>query len=280
MTDEEICREYRLAKYPGKQVKILAEENGCSMGTIYNILRANGVQFKSDRTASKKGDDSNMETKTSPGKEPAAPAQEPPWSPLPAAPPQAAADFDETAPKQRDKAPKETAEAAVARSIKEASRPLLSAQTHFPREPWPLASSEDSAGAGVMPDAPAAAGTEERIATAPAGPRNDVAGEERAAPEREAKYVRDWRPLLRTLSDKVLATCIHSPESGAEPAEAGESGNVYRISGADVSRMWHILGRLQGVLEASAEAGRPGEVMKDACDELEVILCGIQQDAG
>ena len=44
--------------------------------------------------------------------------------------------------------------------------------------------------------------------------------------------------------------------------------------------MWHILGRLQGVLEASAEVGKPGEVMKDACDELEVILCGIQQDAG
>ena len=217
MTDEEICREYRLAKYPGKQVKILAEENGCSMGTIYNILRANGVQFKSDRTAGKKGDDSNMETKTSPGKEPAAPAQEPPWSPLPAAPPQAAADFDEAAPKQRDKASQETAEAAVARSIKEASMPLLSAQTHFPREPWPWASSEDSAGAGVMPDAPAA---------------------------------------------------------------AEEGGNIYRISRKDLSRMWHILGRLQGVLEASAEAGKPGEVMKDACDELEVVLCGIQQDAG
>ena len=64
------------------------------------------------------------------------------------------------------------------------------------------------------------------------------------------------------------------------PAAAEESGNIYRISGKDLSRMWHILGRLQGVLEASAEAGRPGEVMKDACDELEVILCGIQQDAG
>lgn len=212
MTDEEICREYRLAKYPGKQVKILAEENGCSMGTIYNILRANGVQFKSDRTAGKKGDDSNMETKTSPGKEPAAPAQEPPWSPLPAAPPQAAADFDDLGPSS-------------------------------------------------LPDV------------------QDIP-EASAAPGREAEYVRDWRGLLRTLADNVRATCILSPESGAEPAEAEESGNIYRISRADLSRMWHILGRLQGVLEVSAEAGKPGEVMKDACDELEVILCGIQQDAG
>lgn len=239
MTDEEICREYRLAKYPGKQVKILAEENGCSMGTIYNILRANGVQFKSDRTAGKKGDDSNMETKTSPGKEPAPPAQEPPWSPLPAAPPQAAADFDEAAPKQRDKAPQETAEAAVARSIKEASMPLLSAQTHFPREPWPWASSEDN-------------------------------------PECSA----DLRGLIRTLqAAEGWPPTAQQPQVTA-PAAAGESGNICRISRADLSRMWHILGRLQGVLEASAEAGKPGEVMKDACDELEVILCGIQQDAG
>ena len=146
---------------------------------------------------------------------PTTPTADPEWPPLPSAPPQAAADFDEAAPKQRDEAPQETAEAAVARSIKEASMPLLSAQTHFPREPWPWASSEDSAGACVMPDAPAA---------------------------------------------------------------AGEGGSSFRISGKDLSRMWHVLGRLQGVLEASAEAGRPGEVMKDACDELEVLLGGIQAD--
>lgn len=98
-----------------------------------------------------------------------------------------------------------------------------------------------------------------------------------AAPVREVKYVRDWRGLLRTLADDVRETCIHSPESGAEPAEAAAGGYTYRISWADLSRMWHILGRLQGVLEASAEAGRPGEVMKDACDELEVLLGGIQR---
>lgn len=194
MTDEEICREYRLAKYPGKQVKILAEENGCSMGTIYNILRANGVQFKSDRTAGKKGDDSNMETKTSPGKEPAAPAQEPPWSPLPAAPPQAAADFDDLGPSS-------------------------------------------------LPDV------------------QDIP-EASAAPGMTSPPLRGSPPL----------------EGRQEAAEEG--GNIYRISRKDLSRMWHILGRLQGVLEASAEAGKPWEVMKDACDELEVILCGIQQDAG
>ena len=61
-------------------------------------------------------------------------------------------------------------------------------------------------------------------------------------------------------------------------AAAGEGGSSFRISGKDLSRMWHVLGRLQGVLEASAEAGRPGEVMKDACDELEVLLGGIQAD--
>lgn len=209
MSDEEIRREYRLAKDPKKQLKILADENDCSVSTIRSIVSADQPRgtLPSQEPAEKEAE------KEKDG------VEENDFSPLPSAPPQAAADFDEAAPKQRDKAPQETAEAAVARSIKEASRPLLSAQTHFPREPWPWVSSEDSAGAGViaMPDAPAA---------------------------------------------------------------AGESGNIYRISGKDLSRMWHILGRLQGVLEASAEAGKPGEVMKDACDELEVILCGVQQDAG
>ena len=207
MSDEEIRREYRLAKDPKKQLKILADENDCSVSTIRSIVSVDQPRgtLPSQEPAEKEAE------KEKDG------VEECDFSPLPSAPPQAAADFDDAAPKQRDKAPQETAEAAVARSIKEASMPLLSAQTHFPREPWPWASSEDSAGAGVMPDAPAA---------------------------------------------------------------AEEGGNIYRISGKDLSRMWHILGRLQGVLDASAEAGKPGEVMKDACDELEVILCGIQQDAG
>ena len=230
MSDEEIRREYRLAKNPAKQIKILADENDVSRETIRRIVcekpspppKLSGfVPFQELAEKQKEKEKDNMpEDESIPlrvSAEGELPSETPTWHPLPSAPPQAAADFDEAAPKQRDEAPQETAEAAVARSIKEASMPLLSAQTHFPREPWPWASSEDSAGACVMPDAPAA---------------------------------------------------------------AGEGGGACRISGKEQSRMWHILGRLQGVLEASAEAGRPGEVMKDACDELEVILRGIQQDAG
>ena len=227
MSDEEIRREYRLAKDPKKQLKILADENDCSVSTIRSIVSADQtrVTLPSQEPAEKEAE------KEKDG------VEEYDFSPLPSAPPQAAADFDEAAPKQRDKAPQETAEAAVARSIKEASRPLLSAQTHFPREPWPWASSEDNSECSA-----------------------------------------DLRGLMRNFADGGWAPTAQQPPVTA-PAAAGESGNIYRISGADLNRMWHILGRLQGVLEASAEAGRPGEVMKDACDELEVILCGIQQDA-
>ena len=99
-------------------------------------------------------------------------------------------------------------------------------------------------------------------------------------------------PDVQDIPEASAAPRPYLPESGAAPqaaplehsgetsAAAGGIGNLYRISGKDLSRMWHVLGRLQGVLEASAEAGRPGEVMKDACDELEVLLGGIQQDAG
>jgi hypothetical protein len=261
MSDEEIRREYRLAKDPKKQLKILADENDCSVSTIRSIVSADQLSgFVPIQELVEKEKEKETEKKMiviDPA--PTTPTAEPEWPPLPSAPPQAAADFDDAAPKQRDEAPQETAEEAVARSIKEASRPLLSAQTHFPREPWPWPSSEDNSECSA-----------------------------------------DWRGLVRNLADEARATCIHSPESGAEPAEAGmtspplrgspplegrqeaagESGPAFRISGKDLSRMWHVLGRLQGVLEASAEAGRPGEVMKDACDELDVILCGIQQDAG
>lgn len=218
MSDEEIRREYRLAKDPKKQLKILADENDCSVSTIRSIVSADQPRgtLPSQEPAEKEAEKEKNMIVIDPA--PTTPTADPEWPPLPSAPPQAAADFDEAAPKQRDMDTNETAEAAVARSIKEASMPLLSAQTHFPREPWPWVSSEYSAGAVGMPDAPAAA-----------------------------------------------------EEKG---------GDIYRISGKDLSRMWHILGRLQGVLEASAEAGKPGEVMKDACDELEVVLCGIQQDAG
>lgn len=209
MSDEEIRREYRLAKDQKKQLKILADENACSVSTIRSIVSADQlggfipIQALAEKEAEKEKDG----------------VEENDFSPLPPAPPQAAADFDELGPSS-------------------------------------LPDVQD------IPEASAAAGTEERIATAPAGPRNDGAGEESAAPGMTSPPLRGSPPL----------------EGRQEAAE--ESGNIYRISGKDLSRMWHILGRLQGVLEASAEAGRPGEVMKDACDELEVVLCGIQQDAG
>ena len=212
MSDEEIRREYRLAKDPKKQLKILADENDCSVSTIRSIVSADqlGGFVPIQELVEKEAEKEKNMIVIDPA--PTTPTADPEWPPLPSAPPQAAADFDELGPSS-------------------------------------LPDVQD------IPEASAEAG-------------------------REAECSVDLRGLMRTLSDKVLATCIHLPESGAEPAEAGESGNIYRISGADLSRMWHILGRLQGVLEASAEAGKPGEVMKDACDELEVILCGIQQDAG
>lgn len=214
MSDEEIRREYRLAKDPKKQLEILADENCCSVGTILRIVNEKRKQETElsgfvpiQELVEKEAEKEKNMIVIEPA--PTTPTADPEWPPLPSAPPQAAADFDELGPSS-------------------------------------LPDVQD------IPEASAEAG-------------------------REAKYVRDWRGLLRTIADNVRETCIHSPESGAEPAEAGECGHIYRISGADLSRMWHILGRLQGVLEASAEAGKPGEVMKDACDALEVILGGIQR---
>lgn len=46
----------------------------------------------------------------------------------------------------------------------------------------------------------------------------------------------------------------------------------YFLSGRQFSELWFILGKLQGVLDASAAEGKPGEVMKDAVDELEGLL--------
>lgn len=236
MSDEEIRREYRLAKDPKKQLKILADENDCSVSTIRSIVSADqprGTLPSQEPAEKEAGKEKDMNV-FDPA--PTTPTADPEWPPLPSAPPQAAADFDEAALKQRDMDPNETVEAAVARSIKEASMPLLSAQTHFPREPWPRASSEDN-------------------------------------PECSA----DLRVLVRNLADGGWAPTAQQPPVTA-PAAAAEGRYIYRISWVDLIRMWHVLGRLQGVLEASAEAGRPGEVMKDACDELEVLLGGIQAD--
>ena len=45
MTNEEICREYRQAKTPLKQIRILADENGCRRDEIVSILREAGEEL-------------------------------------------------------------------------------------------------------------------------------------------------------------------------------------------------------------------------------------------
>ncbi len=45
MTDEEICRDYRTAKAPTKQIGILAELNQCSKERIKQILVAGGCEL-------------------------------------------------------------------------------------------------------------------------------------------------------------------------------------------------------------------------------------------
>lgn len=44
MTNEEICREYRQAKTPLKQIGILADENSCTKREIVTILRGAGLE--------------------------------------------------------------------------------------------------------------------------------------------------------------------------------------------------------------------------------------------
>ncbi len=45
MTDEEICRDYRTAKTPTKQIGILADLNGCTKAEIKEILIAGGCEL-------------------------------------------------------------------------------------------------------------------------------------------------------------------------------------------------------------------------------------------
>lgn len=45
MTNEELCREYRQAKTPLKQIRILADENGCTKREIAEILREAGEEL-------------------------------------------------------------------------------------------------------------------------------------------------------------------------------------------------------------------------------------------
>lgn len=45
MTNEEICREYRLAKQPAKQIDVLADLNQCPKKVIVEILRQAGEKL-------------------------------------------------------------------------------------------------------------------------------------------------------------------------------------------------------------------------------------------
>ncbi len=69
MTDEEICRDYRAAKSPMKQIGILAQLNGCPKDIIKDILVDGGCELPG-----------NMRPK--PKKAAAAPAAEPTSVPM------------------------------------------------------------------------------------------------------------------------------------------------------------------------------------------------------
>ena len=45
MTDHEIVQSFKEAKFPGKQITILAELNRCSKEDIFNVLVNNGVEI-------------------------------------------------------------------------------------------------------------------------------------------------------------------------------------------------------------------------------------------
>lgn len=60
MTNEEICREYRQAKTPLKQIRILADQNGCRRDEIVSILREAGEELPA--TYKKESPRTNAET--------------------------------------------------------------------------------------------------------------------------------------------------------------------------------------------------------------------------
>jgi hypothetical protein len=232
MTDEEICREYRLSKYPSKQIKILAEENDCSAQTIRNILRAAGLDLSRGRPPGPKAAASSM--------------------------------------------PLSEFQAALQSTFGAALQSEL-ADKPEPDASWPPLPPAPQ-GAGDCPEDGGAGATEQEgsnvdlsgftpVQGPMAGPSSPPSAEGRIGEEREEP---------NPTPDAALSASEVSPfpaEARLEEANAG--AQLHWISGKDLSRMWHILGRLQGVLEASAEAGRPGEVMKDACDELESLLCYV-----
>ena len=204
MSDEEIRREFRLAKDPAKQIKILAEENDVSRETIRRIVSEKPAQppalsgfvpirdlmeQEKEKEKDNMPEDESIPLRVSADGE--LPSETPTWHPLPAAPPQAAADFPE----------------------------------------WD------------------AAGDEGRIAASSSPPRNDE----------KASSLPDVQDL------PGVVTGVMKP-LGAERERR------FFLTEAQVMELWFILGQLRGVLDASAEAGKPGEVMKDAVAELESLL--------
>lgn len=73
MTDEEICRSYREAKEPNKQIQILADLNACDCENIVEILKANNEPLKKRpyRTPKKKEEGTNIPEQPNPPKLPA-----------------------------------------------------------------------------------------------------------------------------------------------------------------------------------------------------------------
>jgi len=210
MSDEEIRREYRLAKNPAKQIKILADENDVSRETIRRIVcekpspppKLSGfVPFQELAEKQKEKEKDNMpEDESIPlrvSAEGELPSETPTWHPLPSAPPQAAADFD---------------------------------------------------------DAPAAAGPPHQSAAPTASP--------------------EGTPLEGEPGPSSLPDVQDLPEAGTVTGlmKLRAAERRYFLTEPQLMELWFILGKLQGVLDAAAEAGKPGEVMKDAVDELESLL--------
>ena len=97
-----------------------------------------------------------------------------------------------------------------------------------------------------------------------------------------------WHPLPsappQAAADFPEETDGPGPSSLPDVQDLPEAGTVtgvmklraaerrYFLTEPQLMELWFILGKLQGVLDAAAEAGKPGEVMKDAVDELESLL--------
>lgn len=103
MTAEEIVREYREARYPEKQIRILADENSCGVSNIKEILRQAGCELPRERKQKKPEGPVqrfDLKTKTFPKEdEPAMKKDCDPDAPMPVLPaPEGAGEFQDEAP--------------------------------------------------------------------------------------------------------------------------------------------------------------------------------------